>query len=161
MFKGFPIWEARASLHVQPNDKDISGATKEDPENCAYARCLRRTLSAANVFVFKTTAYVQTLNEKGENVMERFKVKTYAREYLLRFDGGEKIAPGGFVFHAPSRCQTLAYKHRQQLKRIRAGKISPRVTQGQKPKVKNYSLRKGTGRVHLFGAEDQIKVPRT
>lgn len=158
MFRGIPIQEAKASIHVQPNTADIRGATTESPDNCAYARCLKRTLDAANVFVFKTVAYIESLNEKGQAVMLRYMVKTYARDYLLRFDHGEKIAPGGFVFHRPNRSNTLNYKQKDGNKRYRAGKKSPRTSTGKKPDMKNYSLRNGKGKVHLFCSEDQIKV---
>ena len=110
-FNGIVVREARAAMHVQPNRDDIRGATKEDPENCAYARCLKRTLDCKNVFVFRSVAYIETLDEKGKPVMERYSVRSYAQEYLLKFDGGEKIEPGGFVFrNVPSKCRTLNYK---------------------------------------------------
>ena len=158
VFRGIPIREARASIHVQPNAKDISGATQESPDNCAYARALKRTYDCQNVYVFKTVAYIETLDEQGAPVIERYLVKTYARDYLVRFDGGEKVAPGGFVFHRPNRSMTLAYKLKEGLRRRKAGKISPRLSAGQKPKIKNFSMRRGTGQVHLFCGADQIKV---
>lgn len=154
MFRGIPIREARASIHVQPNDKDIKGATQESPDNCAYARCLRRTMEAPNVYVFKTIAYIQTLDERGIPIIERYMVRSYARDYIMRFDHGEKVAPGGFVFHRPNRSNTLNYKQKQDAKRKR----SPHKKSGQKPEMKNFSMRRGTGQVHLFCSEDQIKV---
>lgn len=158
VYKGLPIREARASLHVQPNARDIAGATKESPDNCAYARCLKRTLETPNVFVFKTVAYVGTRDENGEYIMERYTVKSYAREYLLRFDGGEKVEPGGFVFHKPNKSNTLSYKAKEQYRRWKAGKVSPRLTKTGKVQPKNYSMRSGKGKCHFFGSEDQIKV---
>jgi hypothetical protein len=103
-------------------------------------------------------AYVETLDEAGAPIIERYLVKTYARDYLLRFDHGEKVGPGGFVFHRPNRSNTLSYKQKEGLKRRRAGKISPRLAAGQRPKIKNFSLRRGTGQVHPFCSADQIKV---
>lgn len=158
MFRGIPVREARASIHVQPNKADINGATKEDPTNCAYARCLKRTLEAPNVYVFKVVAYIQTLDEFGRPIMERYKVKKHAHGYLLRFDHGEKVEPGGFVFHKPSRCSTLTYKQKQQRERFKQGKKSPRVSEGHKPRSRTFSLRQGTGLVHFFGKEDQIST---
>ncbi|HET9374288.1 MAG TPA: hypothetical protein VFO40_04910 [Chthoniobacterales bacterium] len=147
-FARLPIREARASLHVQPNKWDIKDAVKEDPENCAYARCLRRTLECQHVFVFKTVAYIETLDEKGRPVMQRYIVRHYAREYLLRFDGGEKVEPGGFVFHAPNRSRTLNYK----VEHYRGRPRSPhaRLT-GETVQPKSYSLRNGKGQVHFSG----------
>lgn len=160
-FRGIPVREARAAIHVQPNKQDIAGATREDPENCAYARCLKRTLDCGNVFVFRSTAYVETLDERGNRIMERYAVRQYAKEYLLRFDGGEKIEPGGFVFHVPSNCRTLNYKMRDYYKRKAAGKATsgPKNNDVKLPKPKSYSLRNGKGAVH-FITQEQITVNR-
>lgn len=155
-FRGMPVVEAKASIHVQPNAKDISGATPESPDNCAYARCLRRTFDASSVFVFKTVAYVQTLNTQGQPILERFIVRKYAREYIVKFDHGEKVEPGGFVFHAPSRGLTLAWK----LKKDQRYGRSPHREKGKKPELREFSLRRGTGRCHFYGPDDQIKIPR-
>jgi len=158
MFRGLPVREARASIHVQPNSDDISGAVKEDPQNCAYARCLKRTLQAKDVFIFRSRAYIQTLDEKGNPIMERFLVKKHARDYIVRFDGGMRVEPGGFIFHAPTKKMTLAYKMQgERLRRASGKKKSPRVREGKERKIRKLSLRIGTGRVHLFGPEDQIR----
>jgi hypothetical protein len=158
-FRGIPVQEARAALHVQPNKADIQGATREDPENCAYARALKRTLDCKNVFVFSMYAYIETLNETGNRIMERYVVRKYAKEYLLRFDGGEKIEPGGFVFHPPNRSKTLAYKMKDYWDRKRRGMVSRRRTGATAMKPKTYSLRNGKGAVHFITGEE-IKVRR-
>jgi hypothetical protein len=159
-FKGIPVREARASMHVQPNKADIAGATREDPENCAYARCLKRTLDCQNVFVFRSIAYIETLDEAGRSIMERYCVRQYAQEYLLKFDGGEKVEPGGFVFHVPNRTKTLDYKINDYRKRKAAGKPTSGPKTGPKiAKPKSYSLRNGKGAVHFITAEE-IKVHR-
>jgi len=160
-FNGIPVREARAAMHVQPNREDIRGATKEDPENCAYARCLKRTLDCKNVFVFRSVAYIETLDEKGAPIMERYMVRKYAKEYLLRFDGGEKVEPGGFVFHTPTKCKTLNHKMEDYHRRKALGKSTtgPKNTGAKLEKPKSYSLRNGKGAVHFITAE-MIKVYR-
>jgi hypothetical protein len=160
-FNGIPVREARAAMHVQPSREDIRGATKEDPENCAYARCLKRTLDCKNVFVFRSIAYIETLDERGNPVMERYMVRSYAQEYLLKFDGGEKVAPGGFVFHVPTKCKTLNFKMHEYHRRKAAGKATsgPKNTGATAVIPKEYSLRSGKGAVHFITAEE-IKVRR-
>jgi hypothetical protein len=161
-FNGIPVREATVSLHVQPNKEDIKGATKEDPENCAYARCLKRTLECQNVFVFRTVAYIETLDEKGDHYMVRYHVRSYARDYLLRFDGGQLVEPGGFVFHAIPKSMSLDAKMRQYHERRTAGKTGTRgkgIRPDTRNKVKSYNLRNGKGAVHFITAE-QIKVNR-
>lgn len=160
-FNGIPVREARAAMHVQPNRDDIKGATREDPENCAYARCLKRTLDCKNVFVFRSIAYVETLDERGKRIMERYTVKKHAKDYLLRFDGGEKVEPGGFVFHVPNRTKTLDQKMVYYHERKKAGKPTsgPKNTGATVGKPKTYGLRNGKGAVHFITAQ-QIKVHR-
>ena len=160
-FNGIPVREARAAMHVQPNKEDIRGATREDPENCAYARCLRRTLDCGNVFVFRSVAYIQTLDEKGKPIMERYSVRKHAKDYLTKFDGGEKTEPGGFVFHVPNPCKTLNYKMQAYHDRKARGLSvqGPRNTGAKGPKSKGYSLRNGKGAVHFITAE-LIRVNR-
>jgi hypothetical protein len=160
-FRGIPVREARAAMHVQPNKADIAGATREDPENCAYARCLKRTLDCTNVFVFRSVAYVETLDEKGNRLMERYTVRQHAKDYLLKFDGGEKVGPGGFVFHVPNLTKTLNYKMEDYQERKKAGKPTsgPKNTGARAGRPKPYSLRNGKGAVHFITAQ-QILVHR-
>jgi len=158
---GIPVREARAAMHVQPNKDDIKGATKEDPENCAYARCLKRTLDCQNVFVFRSVAYVETLDEQGNRLMERYMVRKHAKDYLLKFDGGERVGPGGFVFHVPQHAKTLDYKISDYQRRKKAGKPTsgPKNTGARLAKPKSYNLRDGKGAVHFITAE-LIRVHR-
>lgn len=147
-------------MHVQPNKGDIAGATRDDPENCAYARALKRTLECKNVFVFRSVAYIETLDEKGRAIMERYEVKSYAREYLLRFDGGERVPPGGFVFHVPSRAKKLDYKMAQYWRNKTQGReYKYDRSKPAGPRARPYSLRSGKGAVHFITAE-QIHVNR-
>jgi hypothetical protein len=113
-------------------------------------------MDCQNVFVFQSIAYIETLDEKGNPVMRRFSVRRYAKEYLLRFDGGEKVAPGGFVFHVPSPCRTLDYKIRDYQKRKAAGKSTngPRTNGRRLINPKTYGLRNGKGAVHFINAEE-------
>jgi hypothetical protein len=156
-YQGLPVREARANLLVQPSKKDIEGASPEDPTNCAYARCLKRTLECKTVFVFKSIAYIETLDEKGKPVLERYVVKQHAREYLLKFDGGQRVEPGGFTFHKPNRSSTLDYKTEQTriYRRSPHAKIIGRATP-----ARTFSLRYGTGQVHFIGTDAGIMKPR-
>jgi hypothetical protein len=160
-FAGMLVREARAPMHVQPSREDIRGATREDPENCAFARCLKRTLDCKNVFVFSSVAYIETLDEKGNRLMERYTVRRYAKDYLLKFDGGETVSPGGFVFHVPNKSKQLNQKIADYHRRKALGKPTsgPKNT-GSKPiKARAYSLRDGKGAVHFITAQ-MIKVHR-
>ena len=152
-YQGLPVREARASIIVQPSKSDINGASPEDPTNCAYARCLKRTLECKTVFVFRSVAYIETLDEKGRRYLERYVVRQHAREYLMKFDGGQKIEPGGFTFHKPAPSNTLDYKTEQtrQYRRSPHTKLT-----GTSTKPQTYSLRYGYGAVHFIGTDKGI-----
>lgn len=153
-YQGLPVREARASLLVQPSKKDIDAAVAEDPTNCAYARCLKRTLECKTVFVFKSIAYIETLDEKGRPVLERYVVRRHAREFLVEFDGGKKVEAGGFTFHKPNPSATLDYKAEQTRKYRRSPHTKITGTSSSAPKT--YSLRYGTGQVHFIGTDRGI-----
>jgi hypothetical protein len=150
-FKGMPVKEARANILLQPSVADIKGATQESPTNCAFARFIKRTYDTPTVYVFKTRCFIQTLDETGAPMLERFVVRTYAREYVIKFDGGQKVDPGGFVLYAPKPSQTLKYKER-------INRRSPHKTQGTPLHPYKFSTRSGTGHCNFFGPEDQIRV---
>ena len=149
-YKGMPVREARANILLQPSKDDIKGATQESPTNCAFARFIKRTYNSPSVFVFKTRAFIQTLDEAGEAVLERFVVRSYAREYVIKFDGGAKVDPGGFVLYAPKFSQTLKYKER-------LNKRAPHKTKGAPLHPYAFGTRSGTGHCNFYGPEDQIR----
>jgi len=156
-FRGVPVREARAAIHVQPNQDDIKNATTESPTNCMYARCLKRVYDSPTVFIFKEIAYIQTLDEEGRAIMERYHIRKYARETIRKFDHGEKIAPGGFVFDKPPSSKLLKNKEKAYQRLKDRGYKNSRTVTGKKKDVKHMSLRSGRGRVHLLGNEDQIR----
>jgi hypothetical protein len=169
-FQGLRVQEGRGDILVQPNRGDIAEARKHDPENCAYAVCLKRMLQTSRVYVYTTVCYVQTLDERGEQILERYMVRDHAHAYIQRFDKGEPVNPGGFILHKPTGSKTLEYKRqgskrwadnnpeksrkfghesyqRQQIKRHR--------TQGQGVKTELVgSFRNGTGQVKFYGTHD-------
>src|SRR5215467_13962734 len=96
-FEGLPVREGRGDILVQPTREDIKSAVRKDPQNCAYAKCLKRMLQTSRVFVYSTVAYVETLDERGNPIMERFEIRNHAHAYIERFDSGQEVNPGGFL----------------------------------------------------------------
>jgi hypothetical protein len=112
-FEGLPVREARGNLLVKPSRGDIQIAKRYDPENCAYAVCLKRMLQVQRVWVYTSVAYVETLDEDGNPILERYIVKNHAHAYIEKFDRGEPVSPGGFILHSPTPGATLEHKRRQ------------------------------------------------
>lgn len=122
IFMGMPVRDAEQSILVQPIREDIDKAVRGDPENCAYARCVKRMLKSSVVFVYHTVAYIEVLDSKGERVLERYFIKNGTRDYLETFDGGSsKVEPAGFSLKAPPISQTLDYKAAIRKRQVRAG----------------------------------------
>jgi hypothetical protein len=110
IFMGMPVRDAERDILVQPTKGDIAKGVKGDPEQCAYAQCVRRMLDARVVFVYHTIAYVEALTEKGESVLLRYTIKDGTKEYLETYDSGKDVKPAGFSLRAPNYSMTLDYK---------------------------------------------------
>ena len=138
-------------------------AVRGDPERCAYSLCLRRLLHTGSVFIFKTYAYVGTLDEHGNKIFERYRIKGAARQYVGNFDAGKGIGPSSFSLHPPAPSDTLDARQASDAKRrIRKAKICGTVTKKkpsplpQSTEHKISFLRSGTGMVHFRGTEDGV-----
>ena len=168
-FQGLKVREGRGDILVQPSKEDIASARMHDPENCAYAQCLKRMLQTQRVHVYMTVAYIQTLDEKGEEIMERYLIKDHAHAYIKRFDKGEPVAPGGFILHKPTGSKTLEHKrkfsHEWVQKNIEKARASGRKSwdkrqkrtrvQGQGVKAEMIgTFRSGVGQVQFLGSYD-------
>jgi hypothetical protein len=165
-FQGLRVREGRGDILVQPNRGDITQARKHDPENCAYAICLKRMLQTSRVYVYTTVCYVQTLDEKGEPILERYVVRNHAHAYIQRFDRGEPVNPGGFILHKPTGSKTLEYKRKSSIhwsgnNREKSREYAQRAykkkrrTQGQGVKHELVgTFRNGTGQVRFYGTQE-------
>lgn len=166
MFQGLPVREGRGDILVQPNSRDIKAATPHDPENCAYAICLKRMLETSRVFVYTSVAYIETMDEQGERLMERYIVKDHAHAWVQKFDRGEHVNPGGFILHKPTGTKTLEYKrkssrmwarHNPEKSKANSHNTYERQQARRKnPEAKEYggTFRDGTGMVKFFGTFD-------
>jgi hypothetical protein len=165
MFQGLPVKEGRSDILVQPTARDIKAAIRHDPENCAYAICLRRMLETSRVFVYTSVAYVETMDERGNHIMERYIVRDHAHAWVEKFDRGEQVNPGGFVLHRPEKSKTLEYKRigsrswarlNYEKARTFARESFQRQKARKKDPAKQYSgtFRDGTGQVKFYGTFD-------
>lgn len=176
MFHGMPVRDGTSSIRVQPNKTDIKKAVPGDPTHCAYAECLRRQWSAPNVWIFKTVAYVQLLDENGSAVIERYAIHEEARWYLDRFDNGDEVHPAGFVLTPPNmtaKLDNITAARRRASAELRArGEVrkparkaeivgtKKNVGAGAEPRELISITRSGVGMVH-FRSNKEIQTIRT
>jgi hypothetical protein len=167
------VVDAPQPLLVRPNQEDIDGAIRGDPENCIYARALRRMLGVHHVFIYQETAYVEVLDEEGNHFLNRYKLGTKAQNYVNKFDNGGKMWPSGFYLNPPPPSQlleTMAKKHRalrqRKAKLTKGGKRlsgharytgnggSVTQTAAKRTRKHSTSFRNGIGKVH-FNTQSQ------
>ena len=92
-FEGLPLVDANEPLIISIEPKDISGAKKNSPENCAAARAIERELKTearvfiGRIYVKKNKQWVRFLTPIG-----------IARE-ITSFDRGSSFEPGEFVIN--------------------------------------------------------------
>lgn len=174
---GMPVRDAEQSILVQPTAGDIERGVRGDPENCAYAQCVKRMLKTSVVFVYHTVAYIEVLNERGDNVLERYVIQDGTKEYLETFDANKNVKPAGFKLKAPEYSKTLDYKASYSRRARRTGAYErwettrrekkQREASGEKierRKVKakktSGSFRDGTGFVRFIGAGTQGRLTK-
>jgi hypothetical protein len=168
-FQGVPVREARGEILVKPTASDIDGATPRDPENCVYAVCLKRMLATKRVFVYTHIAYIETLDENGNALMERYFIRNSAKHYIERVDAGKKVGPGGFILHRAPPSQTLDRKAQVSREFVRKNPEKTKIYQANRIKkmrknpvarqLLNGEWRSGTGQVKFIGTyEGKINI---
>jgi hypothetical protein len=168
-FEGLPVREGRGDILVQPTREDLRLAKRYDPANCAYAICLKRMLQTNRVFVYASIAYVETLDESGNPIMERYVIGNHAHAYIRAFDAGHEVAPGGFVLHKPSKGKTLEHKRvqsrdyaRRHPQRVREYyRKSQAKLKAPKARELTGSFRDGKGKVHFVGLAGILETKAT
>jgi hypothetical protein len=168
-FEGLPVREGRGDILVQPSRDDIKQAVRKDPQNCAYAVCLKRMLQTSRVYVYASVAYVETLDEKGNAMMERYQIRNHAHAYIRDFDAGKPVAPGGFILSKPTKGGTLEYKRQasrdfanrdRERARQYARRAYRRARKLEPPRQLVASFRNGTGLVHFIGKDGILEMPK-
>ena len=106
-FNGLPVIDAKDSLRIFVNARDIRAATAKDPEHCVYAQACRRLFGSTTIVFLRTKAYIDLPDEKGRRFVNRFEINRAVREQITHFDLTGEAAEGGFLLSAPAPSQTL------------------------------------------------------
>lgn len=153
-FEGMPVEEAKADLLVIPTKRDIKGAVRADPRNCALSRACNRLYGSRAAIVFKRVAYIDLINEDGDRVVMRFKIRGKVWDAIVHFDETGEFPMNGFVFRRPTKSETLAAMSEYNKARNEAIIQGTNVQKGRHktPRGNSVSLegvRDGTGQVHF------------
>lgn len=101
LFEGLPVVDADESIDLHVLAKDVNGANKRDPANCAAAKAGKRELGT-DVRVFLSRTYV-----KSKDHWVRYITPQSAQREIISFDRGSSFQPGTYTIPAPSSGQKL------------------------------------------------------
>src|SRR3954447_7863828 len=83
---GMSVVEANHVLWVFPQKRDIKGAIKGDPEECALAHTCQRQFSSTAVVILRTRAYIDLENDQGVREVRRFIIPPVTTKSIVHFD---------------------------------------------------------------------------
>lgn len=112
-----PVIDARKELRVMILPDDLEGAKRQDPGCCVFARACKRAFNSTKVLFFRTLAYVELPDSKGNIRVERFVLSKEMRRLIEDFDKGSEVIPkAGFVLKPPGArgLDALAAGHRKR-----------------------------------------------
>ncbi len=107
IFGGLPVVDAKRELRVFAGAKDIKSAKRKDPTNCVWAKACRRLYGSRTVAFFRTVAYIELRDPKGNPRIERFTLSKPTGRSIVRFDKTGKAAPAGYHLLPPSPGRTM------------------------------------------------------
>jgi hypothetical protein len=118
-WKNVPIVDATEMICLFPKKIDLENAEPGNPENCVYARCIKRVWpNSRRVRIWRGVALVETKDQHGETIAKRYIVSSKGRKSLMELDQGiGEIQPCSLF--APTPSTSLDHKRKTN------GNISP------------------------------------
>lgn len=113
-FGDLRIIEAKTPLRLQPVPQDAEGAEAKCPDNCILVHTAARMFGCKGAIFWKTSAYLDLLDDKGDRNVERFIVPAKTMRSISNFDHGIPIRQGcGLLLLPPKHSQTLKQKEKR------------------------------------------------
>jgi hypothetical protein len=92
-FGDMSVSDAKADLHIQPNEEDIRTAVPGDPQNCAFSRACQRMYGSKGALFLGRSAYVDLLDEQGRSVVRRHILSRTAQDFIDNIDAKARCGP--------------------------------------------------------------------
>lgn len=86
---GLPVIDATEPLALTVGPRDIKGASRKEPGQCAIARACRRQLHVHEVRIHLSRTYLRT----NSNNWVRYVTPKSARDEIIAFDRGGEFEP--------------------------------------------------------------------
>lgn len=92
-FEGLPIQDGTSSLLLTVHTEDVAKAKgkEKDAMNCILAQACQRQMHSAKVAFFRTVAYIEHADAKGQRGVYRYRLSPEARAIVAAFDGGKTV----------------------------------------------------------------------
>jgi hypothetical protein len=155
IFEGLPVIDAKNSISVYVQNRDIKKAKRKDPRHCVLAEACRRQYHSRAVLFLRRVAYVDLPDKNGKRCVHRFRLTPRTQEQIADFDKYGKAAPNGFLLSAPPPSNTLQsqadYAHKMR-KLVAMGKHVPKTRKPNKKTVHRAArveVRDGRGKYGL------------
>lgn len=118
IFGALPIREATAPLTIVLKDEDFDKAIPHDRANCVFSCCCRRAFTCSAVAFYRTVAYVDLPDAKGNRAVYRFMTSPDMLEVIHKFDSnGKRFGIGRqYVLLPPTPSQTVAGSRQRSIK---------------------------------------------
>lgn len=129
-YKGYEVISSARRLRIEVTAKDIDNGTPLDPENCAAAECIKRTLGASDVAVHRGVVYIQ---RKAEGKYMKYRTTSSLRMETIIYDRGGRFMAGEYDLRevpvneivkkkkSPSQPRTQAEMHMATRRRVIPG----------------------------------------
>jgi len=88
---GVEVSDANKSLRIDISQDDVKNGKPLDPQNCAAAECIKRTLGADDVYIHRGVCYIK---RKGAKRYTRYATSSGLRLETIIFDRGGAFMPG-------------------------------------------------------------------
>jgi hypothetical protein len=93
-------------LIIRPQKIDLETATPGDPENCIFAKCIRRVLpTVRRIRIWRGVALLEDRTKKGETIARRYLISSKSKPAIVNFDKGVGENVSCVLLPPPPSCQ--------------------------------------------------------
>jgi hypothetical protein len=123
-YRDRPVIDALTPLDITVTKQDITASKPNDPQNCAYARSIRRDHPGIeDCFVNRSSAFIVY-----PKAIVRYVLTTSMQKEIVAFDRGGKFAPGEYHLCPPCPAHAPRAKAEYDKARPRSGaRVNPRT----------------------------------
>jgi hypothetical protein len=155
-WKNVSVIDATEAICLFPQTPDLEYAQPGDPENCVYAKCIKRVWpNSRRVRIWRGVALVETTDKHGQTIAHRYIISSRGKKALRDFDQGlGKAQPCMLLPPTPSVTlegsrerarKNYPLKKEREIKRSREGLSGVFVPTYTRKHTADFNIRNGSG----------------